>query len=165
MNGYEIMKEKWRKVPNYLGYEASTFGEIRRRGKILTTEISKLGYCRKYLKDLKINLLIHRAVALAFIPNPENKLQVNHKDGNKQNNYVPNLEWVTPSENMKHSFSIGRKIIYGQDAGRSKLTNIQVGIIREALKHNHTQKKIAKYFRLDASTISRINTGDNWSRI
>jgi hypothetical protein len=50
--------------------------------------------------------LIHRLVAIAFIPNPENKPDINHKDGNKKNNCIENLEWVTRSENTQHSFDI-----------------------------------------------------------
>jgi hypothetical protein len=53
--------------------------------------------------------LIHRLVAQTFIPNPENKPEVNHKDGNKHNCYYKNLEWVTPSENKQHAFDTGLK--------------------------------------------------------
>jgi hypothetical protein len=67
-------------------------------------------------QKIKIYLNIHRLVAMAFIPNPNNLPQVNHKDGNKLNNIVNNLEWVTPSQNVKHSYDNGlQKVVYGKD--------------------------------------------------
>lgn len=79
------------------------------KGKILNTWSDKIGYTivglNKY-NEYKLKK-VHRLVAEAFIPNPENKSDVNHKDGNKSNNNVDNLEWVSRSENMKHAYSTG----------------------------------------------------------
>ena len=63
------------------------------------------GYSRVYIRDLQERFLVHRIVATAFIPNTENKPIVNHKDGNKKNNNVDNLEWVTNAENVQHYYS------------------------------------------------------------
>lgn len=76
--------------------------------RVLKPAITKKGYLRLslYQKELKKGkpITIHRLVALAFIPNPDNKEQVNHKDGNKTNNDISNLEWVTNKENMTHAW-------------------------------------------------------------
>ena len=121
------MKEIWCDIKGYKGlYQVSSKGRVRSLsrevsrcdkkrgfyfGKVMKQAVAcgyagivlcKAGHSKRYL--------VHRLVAHAFIPNPENKPQVNHKNGNKLDNNVDNLEWVTRSENMKHSFLIlGRK--------------------------------------------------------
>ena len=67
--------------------------------------------------------LVHRLVALTFIPNPENKPQINHKDGNPLNNNVNNLEWVTSSENIRHGIKNGLINNYTEKAKRSRSEN------------------------------------------
>lgn len=107
------MEEIWRDVIGYEDlYKVSNLGNIktlypRKYGNILQKYINKEGYVFVRLnKNCKrTGLLLHRIVAKAFIPNPENKPQVNHIDGNKLNNNVDNLEWVTASENQKHSWN------------------------------------------------------------
>lgn len=157
------MREQFKPIENHYPYEISTLGRLKRNGKILSTPISTVGYCRKYLKDLKTNLSIHKSVAIAFIPNPCGHPEVNHINGIKTDNRVENLEWCTSSYNQKHSISIGLKtVLRGEQCGRSKLTSYQVLIIKEAL-NQFTQKEIAKYFNLNQSTISLIKTGKNWA--
>lgn len=108
------MKEMWKKINEYDGYEISNLGKIRSFKKdknnfILKQRITKGGYLRitLYKNGMAKKYLVHRLVAQTFIPNPENKPQINHLDGNKQNNKVDNLEWCTNSENQKHAYKTG----------------------------------------------------------
>lgn len=104
----------WLPVCGYEGlYEVSDCGEVKSlnynhtgKEKILTPKRHSSGYNTVVLckNSEKRNKSIHILVAQAFIRNPKNKSQVNHIDGNKQNNHAENLEWVTPSENIRHSF-------------------------------------------------------------
>lgn len=110
--------EVWKDIPGFeTRYQVSNLGRIRsiqdNHGKykeqIKSTRISNKGYeyVRLYIKDKGHNVAVHRAVASAFIPNPDNKPTVNHRDGNKRNNHVDNLEWSTYSENLKHAYKTG----------------------------------------------------------
>ena len=105
------MIEEW-KDTEYIGYKVSNLGRIKNeQGKILKTQIRK-GYCDVGLhiegqRQPKI-VKVHRLVAKAFIPNPNNYPLVNHKDENKQNNRVDNLEWCTQKENMEYMSYLGR---------------------------------------------------------
>jgi len=112
--------------------------------------------------------MVHRLVAQAYIPNPENKRTVNHKDGVKDNNHLDNLEWMTHKENLTHAVEVlGRRIgIKGLNAGikhgSCKLTESQVLFIR---KSNMTQKELAEYFKVSISSISLIINRINWKHI
>ena len=116
------MQEIYKAVPGFEGYyEVSNLGNVKslghynnRKPKILTQDNSKGKsgiYKRvKLYKDGKCTrFLVHRLVALVFIPNPENKPEVNHIDNDTTNNVVTNLEWCTHSENMLHSHKQGRQ--------------------------------------------------------
>lgn len=101
------MKEKWKPVKGYEDlYEVSTFGNVRKiDGTLVYQEEHNKGYLRADLfKDGKRkHFKVHRLVAEAFIPNPENKPQINHRDFNVKNNRMWNLEWVTDEENKAWS--------------------------------------------------------------
>lgn len=119
-------------------FEVSTDGQIRnsKTQKIYKTFVNKNGYeqicvslgCQNKKKVFKI----HKAIAETFISNPENKPEVNHKDGNKLNNNVFNLEWMTSSENTRHAYDNGlANARRGTDNPWAKLTEEDVRYIRE----------------------------------
>lgn len=106
----------------------------------------------------------HRLVAIYFIDNPENKPQVNHKDGNKNNNYFENLEWVTNEENMKHRYEVLKSFIYlkNNNCKFKKLNENQVLQIPSLLK-THSKKQIAELFNVCPTTITEITNGRSWT--
>ena len=93
-----------REIDNYNIYSDGRIFSLK-RNKFLKPQKRGNGYLFVCLNGKAMS--IHRLVALLFIENPFNKVEVNHKDGNKQNNHVSNLEWVTKSENTKHSYRLG----------------------------------------------------------
>lgn len=112
------MEELWKPVVGFEGlYEVSNLGNVKsierngtvKGGRHMSKILDNYGYymCRLRNKNIVKLPKIHRLVAQAFIDNPENKPQVNHKDGNKLNNCVDNLEWVTPRENIIHAVENG----------------------------------------------------------
>jgi hypothetical protein len=129
------MEEIWKEA-SVRGYYVSNLGRIKgRSGKIMKLQKKERDKENSYLHIGTTNgkiLQIHREVALAFIPNPENKSDVNHINGDKSDNRVENLEWNTRKENMQHAFKTGlAKMKKGFESPYHRLTEEQVEYIRK----------------------------------
>ena len=148
----EICKD----VKGYEGYyEISTLGRVRStsyKGKrILKPALTKNGYLNVIfcVNQKKEHKLIHRLVAEAFIPNINNYSTVNHKDEDKLNNYVENLEWLSVEDNNRYSNS-------------KMLTKEKVLQIPSLIDQGYTQLEIAKYFNVSRRAIQSILRGEHW---
>lgn len=98
--------EIWAEHPNLKGIQVSTYGRIKGPKGLRKTTISKIGY--PVVSIRRKLYYAHRLVAETFLPNPSRKPEVNHRDRNKANNHLNNLEWVTSSENKTHTYLTGR---------------------------------------------------------
>lgn len=113
----------------------------------LSVSLNKNGVKRQYR--------VHRLVAQAFLPNPDNLPQVDHLNAKRTDNRVENLEWVTCSENIRREFVNGRKIIRGEEHVNAKLTNEQVAYIREN-PDKLFQRQLAEKFNVSLGAIRRV---------
>lgn len=137
-------------------------GEVfnKRNGHKIKPQINGTGYYRVGIGG-KLHF-VHRLVAKLYIPNPENKPQVNHKDGNKLNNNVDNLEWVTNKENTIHAIKTGLQPIE-EKSKVAKLKRSQVQFIKS---HDEmTRKELADLFNISENTISDIRIGKTWKTV
>lgn len=161
------MNEVWRIIDGFADlYKVSNFGRVksfnRGKPKILKERISPNGYRFVALQvgGKKILKSIHRLVAEAFIPNPENKPQVNHINGVKNDNRVENLEWCTRSENIRHAVATGLKAS-GEDNYNAKITNEQARIIREN-PNNLSIAQLAEEFNVSCNFIGAVQRGKTY---
>ena len=146
--------EIWKSVKGYDGiYEVSNFGRVKsldryivrndgitqlRKGKIIAQSLNSDGYCQlKLCKDGNTKTVrVHRIVAEAFIPNPNELSDVNHIDCNRTNNHVDNLEWLSWEDNVKHSANKGNYKRYGE-----RNSNYGNTTLKEFYKNNPEEKK------------------------
>jgi len=165
------MQEEWRPIKGYEGlYEVSNTGRIkshlelcRVKNKLLKGFKMEKGYIRVSLSKNKIfkTYSIHRLVAIVFIPNIENKPDINHIDNNPSNNNINNLEWVTNEENKRHSVKQGRHA-HRETHSRAKLTGKDIVEIRKSRLSN---RDLSNKYNIDLSIISKIKNNKIWKHI
>lgn len=117
----------------------------------------KRGYA--YVRTPTHNYLAHRLVATAFIPNPHNKPQVNHVDGNKLNNHVSNLEWVTAAENAQHAIKSGLTRQVKKNEGNIKYTNEQCREVLALVQSGMKYVDAGKVHNMPYSTVAHLVRG------
>lgn len=178
------MEEIWKDVVGFEGYyRISNLGNLKSVDRIVRVSIASqrivrsqaiiphvdyLGYKRVRLckNGPKFHAKIHRLVCQAFLPNPENKPHVNHKNSNPSDNRLENLEWCTQSENMLHCFREGGRMPkMGSGNGKSKLTEDSVLKIRELFDNGTRKFILAKMFFVDSKTIRDILLNKTWKHL
>ena len=176
------MKEKWKIIEGFPKYLISNKGRI----KILSTLEDKKVFVKDdgYIATTLVNgkqsyKYVHRLVAEAFVKNKHNKPQVNHINGIKGDNRAENLEWVTPSENIRHAIDTGllkykkkeeeikkSKYSKGEKISSSKLSPEEVIEIRVLWEYReYKQTELADMFNVDPRTINDVITRKQWKHI
>lgn len=169
--------EHWSPIPSCPGYEASDLGRIRswcwtinknRRHladepRIKAHHINGNGYCIVGLGHRK-SARVHVLIAEAFIGPKPHGMDVNHKDGNKQNNRADNLEYVTRSENLRHAFRLGLATspftgVKGDAHRNTKIKEADVAELRKAFASGTPRRLLASQYGISYYTVWDITTG------
>lgn len=168
-----MLMEVWKDIPPYVGYyQASSNGRIRRinprYGNGILAQVPVKTYLHAHLcVNAKRKLeKVHRLVAMAFHRLPVDGEQVNHKDGNKQNNIPDNIEWVTCRRNIEHAIETGlHDSPVGETNNNAKLSEHDVLDMRWLNKLGVGYHELAEEYQVKVLAVYRAVTGRSWSHI
>ena len=161
----------WRNIKGYEGhYQVSSAGQVRslkRGGRLMSPAVSRTGYhqVNLYLEGRVKHFYEHRLVAAAFIRPIPDGMEVNHKDGDKSNNDVKNLEIVTSEENLRHARETGLMPSGGERSPVAKLTEEAVREIRRSKDHRERAAEVADRFGVCERTIYGIWERKTWRHV
>jgi|SRR5882757_164155 len=184
-----LENEVWSNIPNST-YAVSTYARVKRIPFWRVHNINKISYLTKerllkpnncntkkywrilikYLDDKSIHESVHRLVAKAFVPNPDILPQVNHIDGNRNNNYYLNLEWITNLENTRHAFKIGLRVnsfinMQGEKCHLNKYSESIITQIPSFINSGLNYAQTAKKLGIPITLITEIKAGRTWKHL
>ncbi len=148
------------KIPGFDNYYATTTGRIFKNEKEVSYRKAS-GYivCMVTRENKQKSISVHRLVALTYIPNPENKPQVNHIDSDRANNNVENLEWVTANENMQHAVQNNRMGYHSERVSKYELITLkEIAEIKHLVSKGYDEDLIARFYNLFPAQIRIIVT-------
>lgn len=150
-------------------YQISNYGNVKNKktGLLLKPSYNKKGYMYVYLSYShtgRVKWYIHRLVGFHFIPNPNNKPQINHIDGNPQNNKVENLEWCTNKENQRHAI-LNNLHYQGERHKDSKFKESNIGLLPELVKIGFTVAQLNSLTGVANINIEKIIYGKTWRKM
>lgn len=150
--------EVWLSIPDAPMYEVSNFGQVRRGGLLLKAPLRN-GYPKVclYVHGAVRQASVHRIVASLFLPPVAGCKQVNHKDGDKTNNRVDNLEWMSPKQNIAHAISNGLR--------KTKVTEAQAKAIKTEKLAGGDPGEIARRYGVSKPTVHNIASGRKWPQV
>lgn len=161
--------QAWLQVETFPNYMVSATGHIKTvdynhtgTERMIKSFVNSYGYlsCNLMQNGIRKRKLIHRLVAEAFIPNPMNLPTVNHKDGNKLNNHVDNLEWMSIEDNTRDAHTQGLvRYVNGESHYKAIIPTEEIVKIKSLLGRNIKGRDIAKQFGVSEKYISSIKTG------
>lgn len=174
-------EEEWRDVPDYAGrYQVSNLGRVRSFGRynrpiytILTQSVIRWGYLRVTLfqNTVPAQWAVHRLVMHVFVGECPEGMQVNHKNGVKDDNRLENLEYTTPKENIRHSFDVLGRVVVAKGNSRgaghphARLNDDKVREIRKLYSEGHNCAEIGRMYGIAKQNINLIVKRKSWKHV